>query len=103
MIGFESGDRLCIEGADAPECYVIAEGEADCTIDGRLVATVGIDDVVGELGPLLGRPRAATVTATTHMVTYAISREALERLAASSPSAASAMRAEIDSKYVAGR
>jgi cytochrome P450 len=99
MIGFEHGDQLCVEGAEAPECYVIAEGEADCTIDGRLVATVGMDDVVGELGPLLGRPRAATVTATTHMVTYAISREELERLAEASPQAASAMRSEIERKY----
>lgn len=98
-ISFDRGDTLCVEGADAPECYVIAEGEAECTIGGQLVATVAMDDVVGELGPLLGRPRAATVTATTHMVTYAISKDELERLVAASPRAASAIRAEIEAKY----
>ena len=98
-IGFEHGDDLCVEGADANECYVIAEGEADCTIAGRHVATVGIDDVVGELGPLEGRPRAATVTATSHVVAYAISREELERLIASSPAAATTMRAELRRRY----
>ena len=87
------------KGAEAPECYVIAEGEAECTIGGTHVATVGMDDVVGELGPLSGRPRAATVTATTHMVAYAISSDELERLVASSPKAAAAIRAELDRRY----
>jgi cytochrome P450 len=99
-ISFARGDRLCVEGADAPECYVIAEGEADCSIGGRHVATVVMDDIVGELGPLSGRPRAATVTATTHMVTYAISRDELERLVASNPRAAATIRAELDAKYL---
>ena len=98
-MSFDRGDRLCVEGADAPECYVIAEGEADCTIGGRLIATVAMDDVVGELGPLSGRPCAATVTATTHMVTYAISKDDLDRLVSSSPRAAAAIRAELDAKY----
>jgi cytochrome P450 len=99
MIGFERGDQLCVEGADAPECYVIAEGEAECTIGGTSVATVTLDDVVGELGPLSGRPRAATVTATTHLVAYAISRDELGRLVETSPRAAAAIRSELDSKY----
>jgi CRP-like cAMP-binding protein len=60
---------------------------------------VGMDDVVGELGPLSGRPRAATVTATTHMVTYAISRDELSRLIESSPRAAASIRAQLDGKY----
>lgn len=98
-IGFEEGDRLCVEGTDAPECYVIAQGEAECTIAGRTVATVGMDDVVGEIGPLEGRPRAATVTATSHIVAYAISRDGLAGLAESSPPAAATMRAELRRKY----
>jgi CRP-like cAMP-binding protein len=98
-MSFERGDELCVEGADAPECYVIAEGEAACSIKGQTVATVTQDDVVGELGPLRGRTRAATVTATTHMVTYAISREELARLVERSPSAAAAMEQELRRRY----
>jgi hypothetical protein len=98
-ISFERGDKLCVEGADAPECYVIAEGQAECTIGGDVVAVVGQDDVVGELGPLRGQARAATVTATTHMVTYAISREELARLVQRSPSAAAAMEEELRRRY----
>ena len=96
---FDAGDVLCAEGADAPECYVIAEGEAAVTIGGEVVATVGHDDVVGEKGPIEGRPRAATVTATNHMLTVAISREHLLELMASSPAAKAAMREMVALRY----
>jgi cytochrome P450 len=98
-MSFDRGDELCVEGADAPECYVIAEGEAECTIGGKSVATVRQDDVVGELGPLRGQARAATVTATSHMLTYAISREELAKLVQSSPTASAAMEDELRRRY----
>jgi len=78
---------LCAEGAESHECYVIAEGEASVVIGGAFVATVEADDVVGERGPLLDAPRTATVTAKTHMITYAISRDRLQHLMQDSPSA----------------
>jgi hypothetical protein len=86
-IAFEAGESLCAEGAESPECYVIAEGEASVVIGGVLVAIVEADDVVGERGPLLDAPRTATVTANNHMITYAISRDRLQRLMQDSPSA----------------
>ena len=98
-IAFDIGDTLCAEGADAPDCYVIAAGEAGVTIAGAPVATVGADDVVGERGLLLGAPRAATVTATSHIITYAISRERLQSVLDGSPDTAAAMRAEIERRY----
>jgi cytochrome P450 len=98
-IAFDAGDVLCVEGADAPECYVIAEGQASVTIGDRVVGTAASDDVVGEKGPLSERPRAATVTATTHMLTYAISREHLLQLVNESPAAAAGMRAELERRY----
>lgn len=98
-ISFDAMDVLCSEGADAHECYIVSEGEAIVTIGGEVVATVGPDDVVGEKGPLEGRPRAATVTATTHMVTYAISRDELLALVERSPAAYDAMRAELSRRY----
>ncbi len=98
-IAFDPMDVLCSEGADAHECYVVSEGEAMVTIGGDVVAQVGPDDVVGEKGPLEGKPRAATVTATTHMVTYAISRDELLALVERSPAAADAMRAELSRRY----
>ena len=98
-LAFDAGDVLCVEGADAPECYVIAAGEATVTIGDKVVAKAVADDVVGEKGPLESRPRAATVTAATHMITYAISKEHLTRLLEESPAAAQAMRDELERRY----
>jgi cytochrome P450 len=102
-MAFDPGDVLCVEGAEANECYVIAAGEAVATARGRQLAVIGIDDVVGERGPLLGEPRAATVTATSHVLTYAISRKALRRLSALRPELAAAMHDSVAQRYAAAR
>jgi cytochrome P450 len=98
-LAFDPGDTLCVEGADAPDCYVIATGEAEVEMSGRRVATVGADDVVGERGLLLDLPRAATVRATSHMVTYAISRDRLREVLDASPELADAMVASVTARY----
>ncbi len=98
-ITFRPGDVVCAEGADAPECYAIAEGGATVEIAGRTVGTVGPDDVVGERGPLENRPRTATVRAVTAMVTYAISAESLLTLAARSAAARAGMMAWVRGRY----
>ena len=98
-MSFEPGDRLTIEGAEPLDCYVIAEGEAEVSIGGEIVRLVGDNDVVGERGPLENKARSATVTATSHMVTYAISRERLLALADRSPTAREGMFAYIRERY----
>lgn len=98
-LAFDTGDVLCAEGAASPECYVIAEGEASVLVEGAEIATVGADDVVGERGVLLQARRNATVVARSHLVTYAISRERLVRLAHSSPSVRHGMEAALQRRY----
>jgi cytochrome P450 len=98
-MSFVPGEHLCTEGADAPECYVIAEGEAEVTIGGRRVRTVGEDEVVGERGPLEGRPRSATVAATTRMTTWAISRDRLLGIVSRNAALGSRLREEMARRY----
>jgi cytochrome P450 len=98
-MSFEPGDLLCAEGGEAPECYIIEEGQAVVTIGRKGVATVGEDDVVGERGVLLDTVRSATVTAMTHMITYAISRERLRAMVAGNPAAREWMLEEIRRRY----
>jgi hypothetical protein len=98
-MSFEPGDLLCTEGGESPECYIVEEGHAVVTIGRKGVATVGEHDVVGERGVLLDTVRAATVTATTHMITYAISRERLRALVAGNTAARDWMLAEITRRY----
>jgi cytochrome P450 len=79
-MSFEPGDVICAEGEDSPEAYVIEEGRAVVTIDRKGVRTVEESDIVGELGILLEAARSATVTATTHTIAYAISRQRLREM-----------------------
>lgn len=98
-MSFEPGDLLCAEGAESLECYVIAEGAAVVTIGRTGMGTVGEDHVVGERGVLLDTVRAATVTATTHMITWAISRERLRAIVSGNPAARDWMLAEMERRY----
>ena len=98
-MSFEPGDLLCTEGGESPECYVIEEGHAVVTIGRKGVGAVGEHDVVGERGVLLDTTRAATVTAMTHMITYALSRERLRALVAANPAVRDWMLAEITRRY----
>jgi CRP-like cAMP-binding protein len=93
------GERLCVAGAESPECYIVAEGEAAVTVGDITVDVVGPEDVVGERGPITGRPRAATVTANTRMRTYAIPREEIRSIVETSPVAATVMRDELLRRY----
>ena len=96
---FETGDLLCEEGAESLECYVIGEGEAEVIIGGKMVRRVEVNDIVGERGPLTGTARTATVRATSHMHTFAISRERLRELAEGSPRARAGMFAYMKERY----
>lgn len=98
-MSFEPGDMLCVEGADSPECYVVAEGSAVVTIGRKGVGTVGEDDIIGERGVLLDTVRAATVTAMEHMITYALSRDRLRRLVEDDPSVRDWMIQDVRRSY----
>jgi cytochrome P450 len=96
---FEAGDVLCEEGAESLECYVIAEGEAEIIVGSDVVRRVEVNEVVGEVGPLTGNTRSATVRATSHMLTFAISKERLHSLTESSPRAREGMFAYMKERY----
>jgi signal-transduction protein with cAMP-binding, CBS, and nucleotidyltransferase domain len=98
-MSFEPGDALCVEGAASNEVYAIAVGEALVTIAGKGAGRVGDGDVVGERGPLENRARSATVTAATHMLTWAISRERFLGVVGRNPALAERMREEIARRY----
>jgi CRP-like cAMP-binding protein len=98
-MSFEPGGVLCTEGAESPECYVVEEGGAVVTIGRKGVGSVGEHDVIGERGVLLDTVRAATVTATTHMITYALSRARLRALVEANPAVREWMLAEMGRRY----
>lgn len=91
-LAFDTGELLIHQGEPSPDAFVIAEGTAEVTIDGELVATLGPDSIVGERGVLTGETRAATVTATSHLGVQVLSTDRLRAIIESNPNAASRMR-----------
>ena len=51
--------------ADGVGFFVIADGTAAVSVEGRTLATIGPGDYFGEMAMLTKQPRAATVTAET--------------------------------------
>jgi cytochrome P450 len=98
-MSFEAGDMLCVEGADSPECYIIEEGHAVVTIGRKGVGNVREGDVVGERGVLLDTVRAATVTAMSHLITWAISRARFRSLVDGDPVVRAWMIDEMHRRY----
>jgi len=94
----EPGTVLCEQGRVARCCYVILDGEAEVTVGGRLVATVGPGQTVGEMGLIDRLPRSASVTALTDMSVLAIEAGPFEVLLDTTPSLARSLLAELSSR-----
>jgi CRP-like cAMP-binding protein len=98
-IAFEEGEELCSEGAESADCYVVVEGDAALTIQREPVGVVRAGEIVGERGPIQGLPRAATVTATSRVHAYAISRARLDEIVSNNPQAATHMQRLVRARY----
>ena len=79
------GDVLCREDEVADVWWIVAEGEADVTVAGIYVGTVGPGETLGELALLDGEPRGATVTARTDMVLHEVSGVSFDRILQEAP------------------
>jgi CRP-like cAMP-binding protein len=60
-----AGRVLIKQGAPGREFFVLIDGEAQVVRDDQLLATRGPGEHIGELALVDGRPRSATVIATT--------------------------------------
>ena len=78
-ISFEAGQELFRQGDVADAAYIIIEGAAEVIIDtprGPItVATLGVNDFVGEIGIICDVPRTATVRAVARLTTLKITKE----------------------------
>ncbi len=62
------GEVVCAEDEVADRWWIVVEGQADATWRGLYLGTILAGETIGELALLDGKPRTATVTATTDMV-----------------------------------
>ena len=71
---FPAGKVLCQEGQSGSEFYVIMDGEADVTRKGQKLATHTAGGFFGEVALVEDVPRNATVTATTPVRCFVLTR-----------------------------
>jgi CRP/FNR family transcriptional regulator, cyclic AMP receptor protein len=98
-VGFDPGKALCRQGDPADAAYLIIEGEADILVDtpsGPLkLATLGANDIVGEMAILGDVPRTATVQAKTRIVALRIAKEPFMRMVREFPTMAVSIMREL--------
>ena len=91
QVELPAGHMLCREGAAGPECFIIVTGQAEVTLDGVHLAVVGAGELVGEMAPLDGGRRSATVTTTTPTVALVIEGQRFEALVHAVPAVSQAV------------
>lgn len=79
-----AGRRLMAEGQRGLESAIVISGEVEVVHDGRVVATLGPGDVVGELSLLDGLPRTADVRTSTDVELLVFSMRGLQQALATS-------------------
>ena len=84
-----SGDELFRQGDYGDAAYVILEGEADILVDtpeGAVkVATLGKNDIIGEIAILCDVPRTATVVAHSDLEILRLSKDGFFHLVTQFP------------------
>lgn len=74
VVSFHRGQIIIREGKKSDRMYFLAEGRVKVTREGKTLAVLsGVGDVFGEIGPLTGELRTATVTAQDEVVCLATS------------------------------
>jgi CRP-like cAMP-binding protein len=85
-VSLPAGARLIHEGAFSYEFLLITAGSAEVRRGDSVVATLGRDDFVGEVGAMRDARRNASVIATTDMTAIVMTARDLRRVAEQIPS-----------------
>jgi len=96
------GDELFHQGDYGDAAYIILEGEADVLVDtphGAVkVATLGKNDIIGEIAVLCDVPRTATVVAHGDLETLRVSKDGFFHLVTQFPQVGIEVMSEIASR-----
>jgi CRP-like cAMP-binding protein len=98
-VGFDASKLLMQQGDPADAAYLIISGHAEVILDTTagpvIVATLGANEIVGEMGILGNVPRVATVRAKDRLIALRISKEPFMRMVREFPSMAVSMMQEL--------
>ena len=90
-IHVSSGRTLIAAGDFTAEVLLVLAGTASCHVGSREVATFVTGDFFGEVATLCGGPRTATVTATSEMDLWVLSKGEFDEVLQVSPDIARRM------------
>ncbi|MDY7094752.1 MAG: cyclic nucleotide-binding domain-containing protein [Acidobacteriota bacterium] len=87
---YEQGDIVVAEGETGNSLYLLVEGDAKVFTRGGQgqyvpLAELGAGDLFGEVSVLSGKPRTATITASTPITALEVSRDDIERISLEFP------------------
>jgi len=98
-VGFDPGKRLMQQGEPADAAYLIIEGHAEVIAETPagpvILAIVGANEIVGEMGILCNAPRNATVCAKDRLIALRISKEPFMRMVREFPNIAISIMLEL--------
>jgi CRP/FNR family cyclic AMP-dependent transcriptional regulator len=84
-IDLPEGKVLVTEGDRGREFFVLVKGRAEVRRHGEVVNTLSDGDFFGEIALVSGRPRTATVTATSPLHALVVTEQAFDTLLRGSP------------------
>jgi CRP-like cAMP-binding protein len=96
------GQHLADEGEYAYDLFIIRDGTAEVTQEGKTVAELGPGEFFGEMGVLERAPRNATVVAKTPMTLLTLSSWDVKRLESKSPEAMQQLQDVIQQRRSSG-
>jgi len=98
-VGFDAGKRLVQQGDPADAAYLIIDGHAEVILETPagpvVVATLGANETVGEMGILGDVPRNATVRAKDRVIVLRISKDPFMRMVREFPNMAVSIMREL--------
>jgi CRP/FNR family cyclic AMP-dependent transcriptional regulator len=98
-VGFDPGKRLMQQGEPADAAYLIIEGHAEVIAETPagpvILAIVGANEIVGEMGILCNAPRNATICAKDRLIALRISKEPFMRMVREFPNIAVSIMQEL--------
>jgi len=98
-VGFDHGKVLFHQGDQADAAYLILSGEAEVIVETAAgpitVATLGANEIVGEIAILTDVPRTATIRAKGRLVCLRISKDRFMQMLREFPNMALAIMREL--------
>ncbi|MGA8759646.1 MAG: cyclic nucleotide-binding domain-containing protein [Stellaceae bacterium] len=98
-VGFDAGKLIVRQGDPADAAYLIIDGEAEVVVTTPAgpvtVATLGPNEIFGEIAILVNMPRNATVRAKNRLIALRISKEPFMRMVREFPTMAVTIMQEL--------